>query len=260
VRLGIIADIHGNDVALRAVLKDADRFAVDRWWALGDLVLFGPRPVEVLQLLRSLPGIGMLRGNTDRYVLTGEQPEPHETAVKAVGSLDLVERYAAMAAGIGWTRGVLDQAGLLADLIGLPAQLRLRLSGGTRLLGVHASLGADDGPAIEPDIDDERLRVLFAGCDADVVVGGHTHFVTDRVVDGIRVLNPGAAGLPRTCGTAGWLLLDDSGGGLAVTQRSVSFEVDSVVSDLHRRRHPNAEFVGALLTGQRPLARHGSSV
>jgi hypothetical protein len=55
VRLGIIADIHGNDVALRAVLKDADRFAVDRWWALGDLVLFGPRPVEVLQLLRSLP-------------------------------------------------------------------------------------------------------------------------------------------------------------------------------------------------------------
>jgi predicted phosphodiesterase len=77
VKMGIIADIHGNDVALRAVLQDARRFGVDRWWALGDLVLFGPRPAEVLELLYGLPGIKMLRGNTDRYVLTGERPAPH---------------------------------------------------------------------------------------------------------------------------------------------------------------------------------------
>ena len=83
MKLGVIADIHGNDVALRAVLDDAGRFGVERWWALGDLVLFGPRPAEVLQILRELPGIGMLRGNTDRYVLTGEQPAPHETVADA---------------------------------------------------------------------------------------------------------------------------------------------------------------------------------
>jgi len=146
MKLGVIADIHGNDVALRAVLKHADRVGVDRWWALGDLVLFGPRPAEVLELLQGLPGISMLRGNTDRYVLTGEQPAPHATAADAVASVDLVERYGAMAAGIGWTRGVLDQAGLLASLTALPGQLRLQLPSGTTLLGVHASLRADDGP------------------------------------------------------------------------------------------------------------------
>jgi len=37
MRLGVLADIHGNDVALRAVLNDADHLQVDRWWALGDL-------------------------------------------------------------------------------------------------------------------------------------------------------------------------------------------------------------------------------
>src|ERR1700758_3289313 len=130
MRLGLIADIHGNDVALRAVLTDAGPLHVDRWWALGDLVLFGPRPAEVLELLEGLPGIGMLRGNTDRYVLTGEQPAPHATAADAAGSIDLVERYAAMASGIAWTRGVLDQGGLLDVLPGLPAQLRLRLPSG----------------------------------------------------------------------------------------------------------------------------------
>jgi predicted phosphodiesterase len=41
MRLGVIADVHGNDVALRAVLDDAARHHVDRWWVLGDLVLTG---------------------------------------------------------------------------------------------------------------------------------------------------------------------------------------------------------------------------
>jgi len=97
---------------------------VDRWWALGDLVLFGPRPVDVLELLLGLPGIGMVRGNTDRYVLTGEQPAPHATAADAAGNIGLVERYAAMAAGIAWTRGVLDQADLLDVLTGSPGAPR----------------------------------------------------------------------------------------------------------------------------------------
>jgi hypothetical protein len=31
MRLGVIADIHGNDVALRAVLEDAEHLTVDGW-------------------------------------------------------------------------------------------------------------------------------------------------------------------------------------------------------------------------------------
>jgi len=259
VRLGIIADIHGNDVALRAVLKDAAPFGVGRWWALGDLVLFGPRPAEVLELLHGLDGIGMLRGNTDRYVLTGEQPAPHSTAADAAASIDLVERYAAMAAGIGWTRGVLDQANRINDLAALPAQLWLQLPSGPTVLGVHASPRADDGQGIEPAITDEELRALLRGCGADVIVGGHTHVPTDRLLDGIRALNPGSAGLPRACGTASWLLLEDDGDAMAVTFRSVPFDVDAVVSDLRRRRHPNADFVTSVLTGQGQQTRAPSS-
>jgi putative phosphoesterase len=255
MRLGIIADIHGNETALRAVLDDAEQFAVDRWWALGDLVLFGPRPVEVMELLLGLPGIEMLRGNTDRYVLTGEQPAPHRTAADAAGSVDLVERYAAVAAGSAWTRGLLDQAGLLDHLDALPEQLRLRTPGGTAILGVHASPEGDDGPGIEPDIAEDQLARLFAGCGADIVVGGHTHFAADRRVGGIRALNPGSTGMPRTLGGATWILLEDDGDEVTVTQRKAPFSADSVVGDLRRRRHPNAEFVSGVLTGQREQVR-----
>ena len=118
----------------------------------------------MLELLQGLPGIEMLRGNTDRYVLTGEQPAPPKTVADAVGSADLVERYAAMAGHIGCTRGVLDQAGLLGVLDDLPAQLRLRLPGGAAVLGVHASPESDDGPGIAPDVCEVRLGRLRRRC------------------------------------------------------------------------------------------------
>jgi predicted phosphodiesterase len=259
MKLGVIADVHGNEVALRAVLDDAAGCRVDRWWVLGDLVLSGPRPAETLSLLRSLPGVEMLRGNTDRYVLTGEQPAPHATAADAAGSVDLVERYGLMAAGIGWTCGVLSQTQQLGILAALPGQLRLSAPDGTRLLGVHASPEADSGPGIEPGNPDDVLSPLLAGCDADVVLGGHTHRATDRVVNGIRALNPGSTGIPQRPGEASWLLLDFADG-LRPEHRLVPFDVDAVVRDLHARLHPNTEFLEAILTGRRPQRRESEKV
>jgi putative phosphoesterase len=232
MRLGVIADIHGNDVALHAVLQDAEHLAVDSWRALGDLV-----------------------------------SAPHATPADAAASPDLIQRYAAMAAGIGWTRGVLDQTGVLSTLTRLPPQLRLQLPSGATILGVHASPKSDDGPGIDFDASDDELRSLLAlaDCAADVVIEGHTHQITDRRIDGVRALNPGSAGLPRVPGMAGWLLLEEDeeedgghGHGLDVAQRTVPFDATAVVDDLQARRRPNAEFVASLLTGQRRQISHSS--
>ena len=167
-----------------------------------------------------------------------------------------------------WTRGVLSQAELLGTLTELPGELRLGLPDGTRVLGVHASPGADAGPGIEPGIPDDELGRLLAGCAADVVIGGHTHRATDRLVNGIRALNPGSTGIPQRPGEASWLLLefadgpecrdDPARGTVAVLRaehRTVPFDVDAVVRDLHARLHPNTEFLEAILTGSRSQRR-----
>ena len=254
MKLGIVADIHGNVVALEAVLADAAGVGIDRWWALGDLILFGPRPVEVLDVLRNLPGIAFVRGNTDRYITSGGQPQPHATAGDASGDPDLVERYALLAAGVGWARGALSQGEALDFLDELPAQQRLHLPDGTRLLGVHASPGADDGPGIDNDSPSNRLADLFAGCDADLVAGGHTHDPTDRVVGGLRLVNGGSVGMPRRIQGAGWLVVEADGNGVRVEHRIAAFDVDSVCRDLGRRRHPNAAFVESVLRRSHPFA------
>jgi predicted phosphodiesterase len=255
VRLGVVADVHGNSVALEAVLAEAADFEVDCWWALGDLVLFGPRPVEVLQILAELPGIAYVSGNTDRYVLTGEQPAPHETPAHAVGDLDLVERHAAMAGAIGWTRGALVQAGLLSVLSDMPSEQRLRLPDDTLLLGVHASPRRDDGQGIDSRVDAEELAQLLEGCGASTVVGGHTHDPTDRVLGSVRALNPGSVGVPGNVAQASWMLIEADADGVHTRPRETAYDVDLVVRDLHTRGYPNASFVESLLTGTRSLAQ-----
>ena len=72
------------------------------------------------------------------------------------------------------------------------------------------------------------------------------------LIGGIRALNPGSTGLPRPAGRACWLILHDRGyGDLTAEHRTVPYDAGAVAGDLHRRRHPNATYIGAVLTGQR---------
>ena len=247
MRLGVISDIHGVAHALGAVLDDGAQLGVDHWWALGDLVLFGPHPAEVLEMLGELEDVAFVSGNTDRYVLTDDQPHPHATPDDAMVDADLVRRYGLMAAGAAWTRGVLDQAGFLEFLDDLPVCQRTQFEDGTRLLGVHASPASDDGSGFDTISADDEIARLLMGVDTDWVVGGHTHDPTDRYVEGIRVLNPGSVGLPRRPGFASWMIIDSKPDRTEVEHRSVEFDVATVVDALRRRRHPNREFIASVL-------------
>jgi len=247
----VVSDIHGNLVALQAVLADAASQDVDSWWALGDLVLFGPRPVEVLEALSDLCAIAYLSGNTDRYVLTGQHHLSETLPARIAEDPDMLGRLVGMAGAIGWTRGALDQAGLVSTLAALPASLSTDLPDGRTLLGVHATTTRDDGPGISTSTPDGALAEFFADTGASVVVGGHTHDPTDRIVGDLRVLNPGSVGLSQEPGFARWLVLEADGDGVRVDLRRVPYDVDVVVGDLYGRGYPNAAYLEASLTGAR---------
>ena len=78
MKIALLSDIHGNLLALEAVLHDLTQAGgVDKTWILGDLCAFGPRPVECLQRIRDLPDAEVISGNTDRYLITGARPTFH---------------------------------------------------------------------------------------------------------------------------------------------------------------------------------------
>ncbi len=69
--IAILSDIHGNLAALKAVLEDIERRKVDKIFCLGDIVGYGPEPLECLKLGMSFETI--LMGNHEEAVLFGTE-------------------------------------------------------------------------------------------------------------------------------------------------------------------------------------------
>lgn len=65
--IALISDIHSNLEALRAVLQDIKQRSVDRIYCLGDIVGYGPNPMEVLDFVRNFDFC--LLGNHDDAVI-----------------------------------------------------------------------------------------------------------------------------------------------------------------------------------------------
>src|SRR3954468_20883448 len=66
MRIALISDVHGSELALNAVLADIARTGVDQIVCLGDTATLGPRPREVLERLAELRCICIL-GNHDEF-------------------------------------------------------------------------------------------------------------------------------------------------------------------------------------------------
>src|SRR5213083_2260122 len=68
MRVAVVSDIHSNLHALEAVLTAIDAEPPDELWCLGDLVGYGPRPNEVIEIVRRRAGVCLV-GNHDLGVL-----------------------------------------------------------------------------------------------------------------------------------------------------------------------------------------------
>jgi predicted phosphodiesterase len=250
MRLALISDIHGNSIALDAVLADIARLGgVDAYWVLGDLVALGPDPVGVLERLSSLPNAHCIRGNTDRYVVTGDRPPPSQSEVQ--DRPELVAVLAEVAGTFAWTQGMITAAGWLEWLVKLPLELCEVLPDGARCLGVHAPPGLDDGPGIPPDLTDAELQVSLAACKAELIGVGHTHWPLDRRLDGRRVINLGSVSNPLPPDLrASYVVVQADSVGCQVYHRRAAYDCEPVIDALHRLRHPGAAFIIKHLRGE----------
>jgi predicted phosphodiesterase len=84
-RTAIVSDVHGNAVALRAVLEDLDSEGIGGAVCLGDLCQGGPEPDACVDLVAER-GWPVVLGNADAFVLeptalSGRLPEDQEHPV-----------------------------------------------------------------------------------------------------------------------------------------------------------------------------------
>jgi len=224
MKYAIISDLHANESALRHVLEDAAANGAERVICLGDVVGYGPLPVETVALVRKVVAV-TLCGNHDDAV-SGRQG--------ADGFIDLagdaVKRHRAAL-----------KSDDLAWLKSLPYTCEI------------GEATAAHGDFVDPQgfdyVDDEEdARRNFAATDAQLMFVGHTHvpgfFLTGQsgtvyrmdpqdfvLEEGKRYLvNPGSVGYPRenngTC-LSSYVLYDSEV--RSVSYRFIPFAVSSVL-------------------------------
>lgn len=168
MNVGVVSDVHGNRIALEAVLEDMPDVAVVV--NAGDVVGYNPWPAECVEAIRQRE-IPTVMGNHDRVVAQGSTFRGNELA----------------RAGVEHAKRALDDA-QREWLAGLPRE-RTVLDGRIKLVHGHPE---------NPDryTYPEEFRPALLG-EEDVLVMGHTHVQGAAGFPEGVVLNPGSVGQPR---------------------------------------------------------------
>jgi diadenosine tetraphosphatase ApaH/serine/threonine PP2A family protein phosphatase len=231
VRIAVFSDIHSNLHALEAVLADIDRESVDELWCLGDLVGYGPRPNECVDLTRSRASLSLC-GNHDLAVL---------------GTLDIAEFSGDAAEAARWTRGVLGDA---------EREWLASLEPTAERSGADLFHGSPRDPVWDYVLSEEVAQASLARTTAPLVLVGHSHVAlaiawdgtvlegglapagTDEALGERRwLLNPGSVGQPRDGDPrAAWLLVDKEAG--RASFRRVEYAVETTQSEMREAGLP----------------------
>lgn len=214
-QIAVLSDIHGNSIALQAVLQEICCRNIEECFILGDLIGYYHRPLDVLRLLEE-SGLrcSMIRGNHERVleqVLQGE-----------ITWEDIRRKY-----GHGLDAAVqqLPQA-RLDDLLSLPDQRREERDG-RRFLLCHGS-PIDRDLYIYPDA--EAGAFDFSDVEADYVLLGHTHYPMIRCGRSFCVVNPGSVGQARERGGyADWCIINTEND--VITMQQTRYDIVTVLSE-----------------------------
>jgi len=181
MRLAVIADIHGNLLALEAVLAHIAARGITRIVNLGDCVSGPLWPAETAARLMAL-ATPTVRGNHDRWVVEAEGEALYFSDALAREQLDATQR--------DWLARLPMQRDIDCD------GLALRL--------FHAT-PADDNSYLMEDKLGGRLVQSDAGAiaerlgdvgDARLVLCGHSHLPRLLVLGRTTIVNPGSIGQP----------------------------------------------------------------
>ena len=174
-KIGVLADIHSNLHALKAVFEDSEQRGVTTFLNAGDLTGFGAFPNQVIQLLNEKKTLSVI-GNIDLEILRGTK--------KGDGERKLALKF---------TRKELTKPSK-EYLKSLPQEVTFEI-GNRRLLMVHGSPKAID-EHIYKDTPAEKLAELGQTAQADILIVGHSHEQFLKETNEVSFINPGSVGRP----------------------------------------------------------------
>ncbi|PKM68542.1 MAG: metallophosphoesterase [Firmicutes bacterium HGW-Firmicutes-2] len=197
-KYAFISDIHGNDMALKAVLEDirSRNIPMSHVLCLGDLVGYGPRPNEVIERIKTHK-IRTILGNYDEAV--GFYLPTCGCKLHSKREKDWMENSLSVSLKLTTE----DNKAFLREL-----EDRILIDiNGHRVLLVHGSPFSIVEYVFEESL--EIQKSIIEEVDADIIMFGHTHFPYIKIVGEKTLINTGSVGRPKDGDNrAGYVMID----------------------------------------------------
>ena len=231
MRTLILSDLHSNLEAIQAVLTSARPQAFDATVVLGDLVGYGASPAEVIETVREMDPIALVRGNHD----------------KVVAGIDN---------GEGFNPVALEAARINRGLL-QPGQREFLTAMPRGPLPVGGSFWIAHGSPVDEDeylVDERQAAAIFEQADFPICFFGHTHVAGAFILEEGRVerllprgaqaalplrpgarylINPGSVGQPRDEDPrASYAIYDEAAG--EILFRRADYPIPSVQERMRR--------------------------
>lgn len=222
MRIAVISDIHSNIYALEATLHDIQNRNIDLIACTGDLVGYGTRPNEVINIIRKNRVLAIM-GNYDdaignyKIVCGCDYPD-HKDAEKAGLSMNFTA-----------TETTDENKKYLSSL---PKEATLTFSGKTIRL-VHGSTRLINEYLKENSKEaDEVMNELTE----DILVCGHTHIPYTKYYGDKLLVNAGSVGKPKTNNpNANYVIIDIKNSDPSTNSNSsVNVEIIEVAYDFEK--------------------------
>ncbi len=229
MRIGIIADIHGNSPALKLILPSLLNEA-DMIMFLGDLCGYYPFVEECVSLWNTERIIG-IRGNHDEVLLRciENQKEPGEEYEAKYGS--------ALARSL---RNLSEPSISLVQSLPISKTL---IANGVKFALYHGSPWDPLDGRVYPDY---GAWDRFNDVPADIILLGHTHYPFVKYHLDKLIVNPGSVGQPRDrASMASFAVLDVTM--RMVEHRRVHFDAKRLIEDV-RKHDPDKTYLVEVLT------------
>lgn len=237
MRIGVIADVHGNASALKAVLGELDkRQDIEHIYCLGDMIGIGPDTNEVLEILFSRHDVSMITGNHDEAILALLKGEEHP-----LSHSQAKEHHQ-------WIADNMDKK-FLSSLELLPRTINQTIEGHS-VLFIHYHIERNKlnnhisqdpfSKIVDPSLD--NLTGLFNDWGEDLICFGHHHpihfFESERNI----FLNPGSLGC-NVKPSAPYSIVNIEKGKIEIILEEVAYDNSDFLASYERLLVPDRDFI-----------------
>lgn len=225
MKIAVISDIHGNLSALNAILQDIENQGIENFFFLGDLVMNGPSPREVFEIIDQLSPEVWIKGNTDEWLEFFRGDTEIDSSKKEL-----------MIARNNFAKERLTPEQI--DKLGKVQEQSVVIINDKKILCVHGS----------PDSIEEAIGImrplsyfeeLIEGNTFDLLLCGHTHLPLVAFYKGKKIMNPGGIGFsldedPR----ASYGVITVGNNEFSLTIHRVNYDIEQALKTAKERDFP----------------------